>query len=62
MRLKLTKVSNMIDPRLVNWLINALELWVCFQPAQRFTAYVDDVVIDNECYRFCPQVCRLQMF
>ncbi len=52
---------NMTDPRRVNWLINHSELWICFLPAQRFTAFVDDVVIDNECYRFCPYNCAAHL-
>lgn len=52
----------MIDLRRVNRLINARELWVCFQSAQRFTAFVDDVIINNERNRFFPPVCRFQIF
>nr|QEQ67423.1 hypothetical protein KGOCCACH_00171 [Klebsiella pneumoniae subsp. pneumoniae]QFG70644.1 hypothetical protein p2579_00094 [Klebsiella pneumoniae]QGW60048.1 hypothetical protein HPPIBGPI_00268 [Escherichia coli]QQM13081.1 hypothetical protein [Klebsiella pneumoniae]QVI03022.1 hypothetical protein [Klebsiella pneumoniae] len=59
---RLPQPFDMIDPRRVNRLINYPELRVCFQPTQRFTAFVDDVVIDNERNRFCPPVCRLQMF
>ncbi|BEH97558.1 hypothetical protein KB20921_02850 [Edwardsiella ictaluri] len=39
---------DMIDLRRVNRLVDDPELLVCFQLAQRFTAFVDDVVIDNE--------------
>lgn len=45
---RLPQPFDMIHPRRVNWLIYHPELRVCFQPAQRFTAFVDDVVIDNE--------------
>lgn len=53
---------DMIDPRRVNRLINQPELWVGFQPAQRFTAFVDNVVIDNKRNRFCTSARRFQMF
>ena len=43
---RLPQPFDMIHPRRVNWLINHPELRVCFQPAQRFTAFVDDIVID----------------
>lgn len=43
---RLPQPFDMIHPRRVNWLINHPELQVCFQPAQRFTAFVDDIVID----------------
>ncbi|OKX69806.1 peptide ABC transporter permease [Escherichia coli] len=59
---RLPQPFDMIHPRPVNWLINHPELRVCFQPAQRFTAFVDDVLFDNERNRLCPPVCRLQMF
>jgi hypothetical protein len=59
---RLPQPFDMIDPWRVNRLINDPELLVCFQPAQRFTAFVDNVVIDNERNRFCPPVCRLKMF
>ncbi|EMV49633.1 hypothetical protein EC2871950_5412 [Escherichia coli 2871950] len=41
---RLPQPFDMIHPRPVNWLINHPELRVCFQPAQRFTAFVDDVL------------------
>ncbi|KGT10429.1 peptide ABC transporter permease [Escherichia coli] len=41
---RLPQPFDMIHPRRVNWLINHPELRVCFQPAQRFTAFVDDVL------------------
>lgn len=51
-----------IDPRLVNRLINYPELRILLQPAQRFTAFVDDVIINNERNRFGPPVRCLQVF
>lgn len=45
---RLPQPFDMIHPRRVNWLIIHPELRVCFQPAQRFTAFVDDVLFDNE--------------
>ena len=52
----------MIDPWRVNRLVNYPELWVLLQPAQRFAAFVNDVVINDERDGFCPPVCGFQMF
>lgn len=52
----------MIDPWRVNRLVNYPELWVLLQPAQRFAAFVNDVVIKDERDGFCPPVCCFQIF
>jgi hypothetical protein len=58
---RLPQPFNIIHPQRVKLLINQLILWVLFQLAQRFMAFGDDIVTDNERI-FYPSVCRLQIF
>lgn len=53
---------NLIYPRRVNRLVNHAELWILFLPAQRFTAFVDDVVINDERDAFCPALGSAKVF
>lgn len=48
----------MIYPRLVNY----PEHWILFQPAQRFTALMDDVITHDKRDAFCPAVGRSKVF
>ena len=51
----------MVPPRRVNWLGNYPELWIRFQPAQSFTAFMDNVIIHDERDVFCPSVCGFKV-
>lgn len=58
---RLPQELNVIHPRRVDRLINHSKLRVAFQPALRFTALVDDVVIHDKCDGFCPSICGFQV-
>lgn len=51
----------MFFPRRVDRLINHAKPWIRFQLTLFFMVFVDNVVIHDECDRFCPSVCGFEV-
>lgn len=51
-----------INPRAVNWLEYQVELWVLLQPSLGLFAFMDDVVIEDQCDGFGSSVLATQLF
>ena len=52
----------MINPRAVNWLEHQAELGVLLQPSLGLFAFVNDVVIEDQCDGFGSSVVATQLF
>ena len=53
---------DVINPRAVNWLEHQAELGVLLQPSLGLFAFVNDVVIEDQCDGFGSSVVATQLF